>query len=61
VMSELDAPRRHMLLEMLAGVTQAIVTTTDWSDFSPELLGQAHRLRVEGGRLLPAEGQPARG
>jgi DNA replication and repair protein RecF len=61
VMSELDAPRRHMLLEMLAGVTQAIVTTTDWSDFSPELLGQARRLRVEGGRLLPAEGQPARG
>jgi DNA replication and repair protein RecF len=56
VMSELDAPRRHMLLEVLAGVTQAIVTTTDWSDFSPELLAQARRLRVEGGRLLPAEG-----
>jgi hypothetical protein len=39
----------------LAGGTQAIVTTTDWNDFSPELLGQARRLRVEGGRLLPAE------
>jgi DNA replication and repair protein RecF len=56
VMSELDAERRHMLLEALAGETQAIVTTTDWNDFSPELLGQAHRLRVEGGRLLPPEG-----
>ena len=55
VMSELDAQRRHMLLEALAGGTQAIVTTTDWNDFSPELLGQARRLRVEGGRLLPAE------
>lgn len=55
VMSELDAQRRHMLLEALAGGTQAIVTTTDWSDFSPELLGQARRLRVEGGRLLPVE------
>jgi DNA replication and repair protein RecF len=53
VMSELDAPRRQMLLEALAGVAQAIVTTTDWSDFSPELLAQARRLRVEGGRLLP--------
>ena len=55
VMSELDAERRHMLLEALAGGTQAIVTATDWSDFSPELLAQARRLRVEGGRLLPAE------
>jgi DNA replication and repair protein RecF len=54
VMSELDAPRRHMLLEALAGVPQAIVTTTDWSDFTPELLAQARRLRVEGGRMLPA-------
>jgi DNA replication and repair protein RecF len=55
VMSELDAARRHMLIEALAGVSQAIVTTTDWNDFSPELLAQARRMRVEGGRLLPAE------
>jgi DNA replication and repair protein RecF len=54
VMSELDAARRHMLLEALAGAAQAIVTTTDWSDFSPELLAQARRLRVQGGRLLVA-------
>jgi DNA replication and repair protein RecF len=55
VMSELDAVRRHTLLEALAGVSQAIVTTTDWSDFSPELLGQARRLRVEAGRVLPID------
>jgi DNA replication and repair protein RecF len=55
VMSELDAPRRHMLLDVLAGVQQAIVTTTDWNDFSPELLAQARRLCVERGRVLPAE------
>jgi DNA replication and repair protein RecF len=53
VMSELDAARRDTLLDALAGVSQAIVTTTDWSDFRPELLGQARCLRVEMGRLLP--------
>jgi DNA replication and repair protein RecF len=55
VMSELDATRRHTMLEVLSKVTQAIVTTTDWADFSPELLAQGRRLRVEGGRLRPAE------
>jgi DNA replication and repair protein RecF len=53
VMSELDAERRHMLLEALDRVAQAIVTTTDWNDFSPELLGRARCLCVEQGRLLP--------
>lgn len=52
VMSELDEVRRHALLEALAGVDQALVTTTDWSDFSTELLSHAHRYRVEGGRLI---------
>ncbi len=55
VMSELDATRRHMLLDALAGVAQALVTTTDWGDFSPELLAQARTMRVEGGRVLPVE------
>jgi len=53
VMSELDATRRHMVLETLAGGAQALVTTTDWGDFTPELLAQARAMRVEGGRLLP--------
>jgi DNA replication and repair protein RecF len=54
VMSELDEVRRHALRDALEGVDQALVTTTDWEDFSPELLAHAHRYRVEAGRL--AEG-----
>ncbi|MBX3001978.1 MAG: DNA replication/repair protein RecF [Caldilineaceae bacterium] len=51
VMSELDETRRGMLLEVLAGVEQAIVTTTDWSDFSPDFRKQAQLLRVEAGQI----------
>jgi DNA replication and repair protein RecF len=51
VMSELDAVRRHALLDALEGVDQALVTTTDWADFSPELLAHAQQYRVEAGRL----------
>ena len=51
VMSELDATRRAMLLEIIPRVKQAIVTTTDWDDFSSELLSQALRLSVHEGRL----------
>ncbi len=51
VMSELDAGRRRTLLDALAGTHQAIVTTTDWGDFTSELLGQAHRLCVERGTI----------
>jgi DNA replication and repair protein RecF len=51
VMSELDALRRHALLAALAQVDQALVTTTDWDDFSGELLAQARRLHVETGRV----------
>jgi recombinational DNA repair ATPase RecF len=57
VMSELDATRRHTLLDALAGADQAIVTTTDWGDFSEELLGQANRLTIERGALAEANGR----
>jgi DNA replication and repair protein RecF len=57
VMSELDATRRHALLEALAGADQAIVTTTDWGDFSEELLAQANRLTIERGTLAEANGR----
>ncbi len=56
VLSELDAGRRQTLLDTLKTVAQAIVTTTDWSDFTPEVLASARRLRVDRGRLLPVEG-----
>ena len=53
VMSELDATRRRMLLEVIPTVKQAIVTTTDWDDFSEEILTQAHRLHVHEGQIHP--------
>lgn len=55
VMSELDAQRRGMLLRALEGVQQAILTTTDWEDFSPEFLQQARRLQVAAGTVVPPE------
>jgi DNA replication and repair protein RecF len=51
VMSELDEARRRALLDALAGVDQALVTTTDWSDFSEELLAHSRRYHVDAGRL----------
>lgn len=51
VMSELDANRRSMLLHALAGVQQAIVTTTDWEDFTEEFRHRARCLRVINGRI----------
>ena len=56
VMSELDAQRRSMLLEVLAGVEQAIITTTDWEDFSPDFRAQAQLLHVCAGTLKKADG-----
>jgi DNA replication and repair protein RecF len=51
VMSELDAVRRSMLLAALGQVTQAIITTTDWSDFTPDFLAQAQQLTVRAGQV----------
>ena len=51
VMSELDATRRQAMLAALAEVDQALVTTTDWGDFTPELLAHARQWRVTQGTL----------
>ncbi len=51
VMSELDATRRQMLLSVLDGVSQAIITTTDWNDFTPEFKAQARLLHLSDGRI----------
>ncbi|MGC8839697.1 MAG: DNA replication/repair protein RecF, partial [Anaerolineae bacterium] len=53
VMSELDQARRRYLLQVLDGASQAIVTTTDWGDFTPEFRARAHCLQVEGGQVRP--------
>ena len=51
VMSELDGNRRALLLEALNGVQQALVTTTDWEDFTPEFRRRARQLHVTDGRI----------
>jgi DNA replication and repair protein RecF len=51
VMSELDAQRRRMLLAALDGVEQAILTTTDWDDFSPSFRAEAQCLTVHAGEI----------
>ncbi|MBP7964252.1 MAG: DNA replication/repair protein RecF [Caldilineaceae bacterium] len=57
VMSELDAHRRATLLTALAGVNQAILTTTDWADFSPEFRAEAQLLAVGDGEIRPGVDQ----
>jgi DNA replication and repair protein RecF len=59
VMSELDRGRRTRVLSAVQDVQQLLLTTTDWNDFAPEFLTQAHRLEVIGGRISPAEGVEA--
>jgi DNA replication and repair protein RecF len=49
VMSELDAARRFTLLAVLDDVPQAILTTTDWEDFSPTFRARAHCFHVASG------------
>ncbi len=55
VMSELDAQRRNMLLAALDGVEQAVVTTTDWDDFTPDFRQQAQCIHVDAGELTPVD------
>lgn len=55
VMSELDQHRRHTLLDALSGVQQAIATTTDWADFSPEFRRQAECFHVQNGTIEAAD------
>ncbi|MCL4828953.1 MAG: DNA replication/repair protein RecF [Caldilinea sp.] len=49
VMSELDAERRAMLLAVIDNVPQAVVTTTDWEDFTPEFRQRARCFYVHSG------------
>ncbi|MEZ4673734.1 MAG: DNA replication/repair protein RecF [Caldilineaceae bacterium] len=51
VMSELDQHRRNTLLNALDGIEQAIITTTDWTDFNPDFLAAAQRFHVHDGQI----------
>ena len=53
VMSELDAQRRSTLLAALDGVAQAILTTTDLEDFTPEFRDRAQLFKVHNGTVMP--------
>jgi DNA replication and repair protein RecF len=57
VMSELDGSRRALLLEALSGVQQALVTTTDWADFTPEFRSHARCLHVMEGMIEESSAQ----
>ncbi len=51
VMSELDAAHRQCLTNLIDGSQQAMLTTTDLSDYSEDFLAGATVLRVEEGRI----------
>jgi DNA replication and repair protein RecF len=51
VMSELDARRRARVMGMVYGVEQAILTTTDWTDFADDFRSQAHLLQITAGEI----------
>ena len=55
VMSELDSSRRGMLLDALGGVEQAIVTTTDWGDFTALFRSAARCYHVADGRVVESD------
>lgn len=60
VMSELDAQRRGMLLDVLSKIQQAIITTTDWEDFSDTFLQETARYYVSTGAIKPHLGLDGR-
>jgi DNA replication and repair protein RecF len=53
VLSELDAARRHHLLESIASYQQVIITTTDLDRFTPDFLAQAALFQVSQGEMKP--------
>lgn len=54
VLSELDAMRRHHLLESMAAYQQVLFTTTDLGQFAPGLTATAMILRVSAGSVAPS-------
>jgi recombinational DNA repair ATPase RecF len=50
-MSELDAHRRHQVLEIVNRAGQAFLTTTDWEDYDPDFRRRASQFSVTMGRV----------
>ncbi|HMQ53349.1 MAG TPA: DNA replication/repair protein RecF [Anaerolineae bacterium] len=59
VMSELDANRRRQVITVVDRAGQALLTTTDWEDFSLDFRRRAKLLAVTMGRLEAVESRPA--
>lgn len=51
VMSELDAERRQHVIKVVEQAGQALLTTTDWEDYSLDFRQQAKRFFIDMGRL----------
>jgi DNA replication and repair protein RecF len=51
VFSELDAARREYLLNQALQHEQALITATDYSSFSEEILARSHRYQVIAGEI----------
>ncbi len=54
VMSELDSNRRQQVINLVDQVGQSVLTTTDWSDFTPDFCQRAKRFSVSLGQLSDA-------
>jgi DNA replication and repair protein RecF len=57
-LAELDEDRRRELLQMLGGVDQALLTTTDLDLFTPEFLKSSSRWEIDGGRITGLASSP---
>jgi DNA replication and repair protein RecF len=51
VMSELDAERRQHIINIVDQAGQALLTTTDWEDYSPDFRRRSRRFTVMMGQL----------
>lgn len=55
VMSELDAERRQQIIHIVDQAGQALLTTTDWEDYTPDFRHRAKRFAVTMGQLEEIE------
>jgi DNA replication and repair protein RecF len=55
VMSELDADRRAHVMDIVDRAGQALLTTTDWTDYSPDFRQRAKLFSVTMGQVMEVE------
>jgi DNA replication and repair protein RecF len=53
ILAELDTQRREDLMEYLEDSEQALLTTTDFSQFSPHFIENCTKLKVQTGQVSP--------